>query len=264
MNNNGLPVFPDRIVRWVECSDLEVRNSVQGRTIHGLLVPFDTPTRIAGLYDETFVRGAFAKTIDERGHRVKLTVGHRMDRLPIGRATSLREDAAGLVGEFLVTDTADGNDALQRVNDGAVDSFSIEFVPTRSEWTEDRDAVTRLEAKLLGASLVAYPAYDEALVAGVRSLIDLTAAMEQNPELRDRVNTLLRDYLQEHHIADVDAAPDTRGTSTDSNDTPPPAGHLSDDQRSQAEAVQASLARLIGAVPNGPNGEDGGEAAGDR
>jgi len=54
---------------------LEVRAGGDGRTIHGLVVPFDTPTRIAsrleGTFTETFRRGAFDKTIREAGGKVQ-------------------------------------------------------------------------------------------------------------------------------------------------------------------------------------------------
>lgn len=252
MSDNGLTVFPDRLVRFTG-ADLEVRAGNGGRTVYGTLVPYDKPTSIGGMYSETFPRGAFEKTISERGHRVKLTIGHAMDRLPIGRATELREDPDGLVGSFYVSETQEGDDALQRVRDGAVDSFSIEFQPRRSEWSPERDAVVRREVQLLGASLVAYPAYESALVAGVRSVMDVTAAMEAHPELRQQIETLIRSYADLHELTD-DAA--TAGTSTALDGTPLLAGHLSDTHQQQADAIRALIARLTGGTQSGPGRED--------
>ena len=156
--------------------DWEIRAGGDGRTVYGLAVPFDTPTRVAdweGTYDETWRRGAFAETIRERGDRVKFLANHRKEVFPIGRATMLREDAAGLVGEFRVSKTQAGNDALELIRDGAVDSFSIGFVPVRSEETKDPDgalvAIERLEAKLIEVSAVAFPAFEGATIDGIRT-----------------------------------------------------------------------------------------------
>jgi hypothetical protein len=154
--------------------DLDVRAGGDGRTIHGLVVPFDTPTRISsrleGTFTETFRRGAFDKTIREAGGKVQLAVLHdRETRLPIGRATSLREDPVGLVGEFRVSKTTMGDEVLELVKDGALDGLSIGFQPIRDHWAKDRSRVERLEVALREVSVVSVPAYDTARIVGVRA-----------------------------------------------------------------------------------------------
>ena len=47
-------------------ADVELRAAGDGRTLVGLAVPFDQPTNVGG-YTESFTRGAFARTIAERG-----------------------------------------------------------------------------------------------------------------------------------------------------------------------------------------------------
>lgn len=154
--------------------DLEVRAgaSGEGRTIVGLAVPFDTLVEIndsTGSYSERFVRGSFARTISERGpEKVKLLSQHRHLDQPLGRAVLFREDAAGLYGEFRVSKTDRGDEALELVRDGTLDSFSIGFDVIRDDWT-DRTVRTVLEARLFEVSLVSWPAYESALIAGVRS-----------------------------------------------------------------------------------------------
>jgi hypothetical protein len=54
------------------------------------------------------------------------------------------------------------------VRSGTVDAFSVGFMPIRDRRDED-GTVVRLEAALREVSLVAMPAYEGALVAGVRS-----------------------------------------------------------------------------------------------
>lgn len=141
-----------------------------GRTVFGLVVPYGVSATVSDggrPYVERFERGAFARSIAERGSKVKLLVNHDKRSLPIGRAVSLREDSAGLVGEFKISKTPDGDAALELVRDGVVDSFSVGFVPITDR--QDRDGtVVRTEAAIREASLVAFPAYESALIAGVR------------------------------------------------------------------------------------------------
>lgn len=168
-------------------ADLEIRGD--GRTVVGIAVPFDTPTPIrdaSGSYTEVFRRGAFAKTIRERGDRVKFLAQHDRRSMPLGRATLLREDGAGLYAEFHVSATQAGGEALELIRDGALDALSIGFRPVRDRWNQDRSMVERLEARLDEVSAVSFPAYDGALIAGVRTgdtdIADLIAALTGDPE----------------------------------------------------------------------------------
>lgn len=151
--------------------DLSIRADTEGRTVAGIVVPFDTVARVSDggpSYDERFQRGAFAKTIRERGDRVKLLYQHN-SREPIGKAVSLREDASGLYGEFRVSKVDDGDRALVLVRDGVIDSFSVGFSPVKHE---KRDGVTvRTEVALREASLVTFPAYDTARIHSLREAL---------------------------------------------------------------------------------------------
>jgi HK97 family phage prohead protease len=171
-------------------ADLEIRGD--GRTVVGIAVPFDTPTAIRdmeGVYDETFRRGAFAKTIAERGNRVKFLAQHDRRSMPLGKASLLREDAAGLYAEFRVSKTTAGDEALELIRDGALDALSVGFRPIKSRANADRSAVERLEVGLDEVSAVSFPAYDGALIAGVRAgaygeqARELLAALAADPDL---------------------------------------------------------------------------------
>jgi HK97 family phage prohead protease len=123
-------------------------------------------------YREEFQRGAFTETIRQRGTKVKLLSQHNARSNPLGRASMLREDEAGLYGEFVVSKTTAGDEALELLKDGALDSFSVGFAPIRHV---KRDKVTvRTEVALREASLVTFPAYEDALVQAVRSMEGLT------------------------------------------------------------------------------------------
>ncbi len=89
--------------------------------------------------------------------------------MPLGRAEILREDISGLYGEFRVSKTVAGDEALELVRDGALDGLSIGFEPVRDLWSEDRSSVGRQEVKLAEVSLVTFAAYPQAVVSAVRS-----------------------------------------------------------------------------------------------
>ncbi len=150
--------------------DLEIRDD--GRTVVGLAMPFDTPAEIRdgpSSFVEVFRKGAFEKTIAERGDRVKALAQHDHRNLPLGRVTKLREDSAGLYAELRMSKTRDADEVLELVKDGALDSFSIGFNPVRDRWSSDGSHVERLEVGLREVSLVAFPAYESARVLAVRS-----------------------------------------------------------------------------------------------
>lgn len=155
--------------------DLSVRGD--GRTVYGLAVPFDRPQRVADVtrsgvvqYDEVFRMGSFSRTIAERGERVKFLLNHDKNTLPLGRALSLREDPAGLIGEFRVSATRAGDEALELIRDGALDGLSAGFKPDSHVGDPHSGGlVERTSVVLLEVSAVAFPAYDDALIGGVRA-----------------------------------------------------------------------------------------------
>jgi HK97 family phage prohead protease len=149
--------------------DLAIRSD--GRTVLGIAVPWHTPTRVSDdgrrSYMEAFAPGSFARTIAERGDRVKFLALHATGTMPLGRATLLREDAAGLYAELRVSKTAAGDEALELIRDGALDGLSIGFTPVRHR--RDGDVTVRTEVGLREISAVTFPAYDGARIAAVRS-----------------------------------------------------------------------------------------------
>jgi HK97 family phage prohead protease len=151
--------------------DLELRGD--GRTVVGIAMPFDQPTEIReerAAFTEVFRAGSFRKTIAERGPRgVKVFGKHQRAALPVGRASLLREDTAGLYSELRVSATSAGDEILELVRDGTLDGLSIGFAPIKDRWSDRRDMVERLEVALHEVSIVDYPAYSGASITGVRS-----------------------------------------------------------------------------------------------
>ena len=145
---------------------LEIREDGNGRTLVGLAVPYDVPTRV-GPYVETMARGVFADATADPS-TIKVLAAHDHEALPIGRAVDLTETRDGLRAELLVSDTAAGRDVLTLVRDGVATGLSVGFVPLEDEWSPDRSAVTRTRAQLMEISVVTWPAYPDAQIAAVR------------------------------------------------------------------------------------------------
>jgi len=160
--------------------DLEIRSDGTGRTLYGLLVPFGPVAEVADgggrPYRERFVAGSCQRTASERQDKVRLLVNHDARRLPIGRFTLLREDPAGLYGEAKVSKTTAGDEVLELARDGAV-SFSVGFRGVRERMADD-GVLERTEIALRECSVTGTPAYEDALVAGVRSLSAPTLSPE--------------------------------------------------------------------------------------
>jgi len=211
----------DGVITRTHHADLSIRGD--GRTIYGIVMPYDEETRVNdgfGPYVEVFRQGSFAKSIRERGDRIKLLVNHEKYRqLPIGRSLSFKEEKRGLYGEFRVSDTDAGNEALTLVRDGVADSFSAGFVPINPgphEPIPQSGIVERVEAKLGETSLVAFPAYVGAAVMGVRSALteiwDELSPEEQEATRHLDLPALIRTAAQQHAAdTSTDAAED--GTS---------------------------------------------------
>jgi HK97 family phage prohead protease len=158
-------------VRTVE-SSLEVLASGEGRTLHGVLLPWGVPARVLDrgrLVVEDFERGALAGVA---AARVPLTATHPKDAgtLPIGRTVAIEERDDAAWGEWLVSDTALGNEVLSLARDGVPLGLSVGFleVPGGSRWSPDRSRVTRTRAALDHVAIVRVPAYAGAEVVGVR------------------------------------------------------------------------------------------------
>ena len=159
-------------------ADIEIRSDGTGRTVHGILVPYNQVARVSDggpAYEEMFAPGAFERDIvarngDFRG--VKFLYQHQHDE-PIGRAVELRDDPAGLFGAFRVAKTAKGDEVLELLREGVLDSFSIGFRPidpAPGAPITVGEPVVRTKAGIRETSVVTFPAYAGALVAGVRAI----------------------------------------------------------------------------------------------
>lgn len=155
--------------------DLEVRSTAKGgdgRTIVGIAVPYERAQRIDHTLVEQFARGAFNHQI-AAAHRVPFAREHMsLGGTLIGRTITLRDDAAGLYGEWRVSRTPAGDETLELVKDGALSDLSIGFRERQNRRLAS-GTIERTTADLREVSVVLEGAYGEgAMVAAVRAAED--------------------------------------------------------------------------------------------
>jgi len=157
--------------RTVSFDGIETRNEDGFRYLRGVVVPWAGEYRMPSGVTESFERGAFTKTLKERGHKIPLYQQHESNTtLPVGRSVSWEDTHDGLVAEFRMARTERATEVLSLAKDGMVTGLSVGFIPIRSR-TETRSTgqhVVRVEARMHHVGFVEDPAYQEARVLSVR------------------------------------------------------------------------------------------------
>jgi len=169
---------------------MEIRSvQADARTLTGIVIPYDQTTYLVPVPGgERIRRGAFARSIRNRGDKVPLFRNHSRD-LRMGVSTAFEETPDGLLGSFRVNAGEAGDALLEECRNGYYGGLSAGFLPvTRDRGSDGSQEVT--EGKLEEVSVVGMPAY-----AGAGSL------SVRNAEDRDR---LLAPFLAR---PDVNLAP---------------------------------------------------------
>lgn len=118
-------------------------------------------------YNSSFQRGAFTKTLQERGNRVKLLWNHEDE--VIGKPLELREDDRGLyVRAQLILSVPKAQECYELIKAGAIDTFSFGFMTVKDKWVNGVRTIT--EVKLMEVSPVIFEANSSAVITGVRNM----------------------------------------------------------------------------------------------
>ena len=164
------------------------QGGADGRTVFGILVPWNHPQRIDASLTEQFEPGGADHVIaaGERGrapgglpaYRMHFAREHvRQGGAACGRTQLLRDDPAGLYGEWSISRTAVGDELLELIKDGVYRELSVGFraAPAWERRLPD-GTVSRTRFDPFEAAAVPRGAYaDAAMVAGVRSHDDIEA-----------------------------------------------------------------------------------------
>ena len=166
--------------------------------IAGIAVPWDTVATVSDGQKVKFSRGAF----DVQQKPPKLIENHDLTQLR-GVVDVLADGDDGLEFEATLADTRASRDAVALLKAGAYDSVSVGANPTK--FTTDAEGVMNVtEAQLIELSLVAVPAFSEAVITEVAAQSPPDAEEgEQDPQ--DTDNT--EQEIHEMSEAKIEAEP---------------------------------------------------------
>jgi HK97 family phage prohead protease len=131
-------------------------------------------------------RGAYTKTIQESGNRVKYLYQHDMDK-PIGKMRMLEEDSKGLKFEAEIARTTLGNDVMELIKAGVLTENSVGIMPIRKEMNRENKREI-FEVKLYEVSAVTLAANDEAKIMDFKGNVNPDKILDRY----DRIAKLLK------------------------------------------------------------------------
>lgn len=148
-----------------------------GRTVDVRVVPYGVSAEVSDdgrtFYREQWDEHAFDDQL-VAGHRLKVLLNFEHQRgisNIVGKGVELRSMPDGLHGTFRMSETQDGDKALELVNDGILDSVSLEAYAKKSVRTAE-GVVRRVKAHLYNVALCRMPAFADAKVLAVREDIE--------------------------------------------------------------------------------------------
>ena len=151
----------------IERRAVELRADASTGVLTGVLIPYDKPSEIGGLFQETFRPNSmrWQSPLVNRQHDRTKTIAR------LGAGLELTDGADALRAVINLPDTQEGRDTKTLVQAGILRGLSAEFRTIRDAWkTENSREI--LEAELLGLGIVDDPAHDDATIDEVRALFD--------------------------------------------------------------------------------------------
>ena len=158
----------------LEYRAVELRQSGPG-VLEGVLIPYGTPSRIGGAFDEVFRAGSVRV-------REGLLANRQHDRsrplARLGHGLELHDGPAELRAVLTLPDTADGRDVRALVDSGVLRGLSAEFRAFRDQWPAP-DRRELVEVELRGVGVVDDPGHSGALIAEVRARLEAQSEVQR-------------------------------------------------------------------------------------
>lgn len=172
----------------------EYRFDKESRTISGYAAIFNNVDKS----DDMLMKGCFARSIIERGPESKANDKiiflwmHNMSE-PIGKITTLYEDAKGLYFEAVIDKIDLGDRALIQLESGTLNQFSFgyDYVWDKCEWVEVNGKYVFVvgEVVLYEISVVSIGCNGETEYTGLKTAEEFNKA---NNELQDEIEDVLK------------------------------------------------------------------------
>lgn len=142
--------------------------------------------------------GAFTKTIAEAfpAKKIKVLWQHNWSQ-PIGLPVAMVQDSKGLYTETELGRSTLARDAANDIEDGIVDRLSIGFWIPTGKSARRPDGVREIsEVALMEYSPVTFPANDQAIITGVKSLREMVGYFKSG-DVSDTIRQEIeREFLQ--------------------------------------------------------------------
>lgn len=185
--------YKGRIGKQFKTFDIESKGmniDSERRIISGYAAVFNNIDKAGDL----LVKGCFSKSIQERGpesqanDKIIMLWMHDM-REPIGRIIKLYEDERGLYFEAEIDDVPKGNQAIQQLESGTLNQFSIGFkyVWENCEWDAEKDCLVVKELVLYELSVVSIGVNGETEYLGLKSIEDYDVAYQSLQKEIDQI-----------------------------------------------------------------------------
>lgn len=264
------------IVRSLALDDapLEVSRSGSGRTLTGYVAVFDTPTNIVdvhGRYQEQHARGAFSKTVAERGNKFLVTYNHGKTlygtpsaefSIPLGVPKSVEIDQRGVLASIEVDKHQLGDAILEGARSGSIPGMSysgsfLKSTPDKPRGGYRPDArgalpmVTRLEVAMLEFGPTPTPAYDAASIIGVRALVQSIEGL--SPSERAELIALLSDAHDLRSATPEEPADLSTPSGAAASEEPPTEALRSTIPVPPAELIARARRQVMGITPRKDN-----------
>jgi HK97 family phage prohead protease len=186
------------VIRFNANPDLitaEAGDDTRPARIAGIAVPWDTVATVSDGTEVKFSRGAF----DTGQKPAKLLENHDMTQLR-GIVDTLADGDDGLEFEATLADTRASRDAVALLKAGAYDSVSVGAQPITFT-TDPAGVMTVTEAALVELSLVAVPAYREAVITEIAATVPDPGDEQQDPETQNEEPEEMTDAEKAEPIA---------------------------------------------------------------
>ena len=154
---------------------VEFRATAPG-VIEGVLIPYARPSKIAGLFTESFEAGSikYGSVIANRQHDRARPLAR------LGHGLILEDGATELRATITLPDTTEGRDTRALIEAGILRGLSAEFRTVREDWPAPTERVIH-EAELHGLAIVDDPAHAGAVIDEVRARIAAASARSWRP-----------------------------------------------------------------------------------
>jgi len=207
----------DNLVRKV---DFRAASVSDGLTLDGYGAVFNEWTEIndhLGSYRERILPGAFKRTIGQRTPVLQFDHGAHplIGSIPLGRITSISEDAHGLRVKAKLSDNWLVEPVRDAIRDGGVSGMSFRFRVIDESWARASDGIEERsikEIELYEVGPVVFPAYEQTTV-GVRSRDTLAALAD--PDVRSEIARLLTNGTDVESLAESDTSDDIHVSESD-------------------------------------------------